>query len=58
VRSLAAAGAMTVSTGALKLGGNSIWGEWFAGLLDDVRLYNRALTAAQIQADMSVPAGS
>ena len=35
---------MTVSTGPLKLGGNAIWGEWFAGLMDDVRVYNRALT--------------
>jgi PKD repeat protein len=56
VRSLAVAGSMAVSTGALKLGGNGVWGEWYAGLLDDVRIYNRALTAAQVQADMSVPA--
>ncbi len=46
---------MTVSTGQLKLGGNGIWGEWFAGLLDDVRVYNRALSAADIQTDMSSP---
>ena len=44
MRSLALTGAMTVSTGPLKLGGNAIWAEWFAGLLDDVRVYNRALT--------------
>jgi hypothetical protein len=55
VRTLAVTGAMTVSAGALKLGGNAIWGEWYAGLLDDVRLYNRALTAAEIQTDMTAP---
>ena len=35
---------MAVTTGPLKLGGNAIWGEWFAGLMDDVRVYNRALS--------------
>ena len=29
--------------------------EWFAGLIDEVRLYNKALTAAEIQADMAKP---
>jgi hypothetical protein len=48
----AAGGAMSVSTRPLKLGGNAVWGEWYAGLLDDVRVYNRALTATEIQTDM------
>jgi glucose/arabinose dehydrogenase len=52
VRSLAVTGSMTVSTGPLKLGGNAIWNEWFAGLMDDVRIYSRALTAAEIRGDM------
>jgi hypothetical protein len=43
---------MAISTGPLKLGGNAIWGEWFAGLMDDVRIYNRALTPTEIQGDM------
>ena len=30
-------------------------GEWFAGLIDEVRLYNSALTAAEIQTDMTRP---
>jgi hypothetical protein len=47
-------GAMAPSTGALRIGGNSVWGEWFRGLIDDVRVYNRALTSTQIQSDMSV----
>jgi hypothetical protein len=46
-------GPMPNSTGALRLGGNNVWGEWFAGLLDDVRIYNRALGASEIQTDMN-----
>ena len=44
VATLAATGSIATSTGALKLGGNAIWGEWFSGLIDEVRVYNRALT--------------
>ncbi|WP_217369407.1 LamG-like jellyroll fold domain-containing protein [Nonomuraea antri] len=39
--------------GALHLGGNTKWGEFFAGVIDEVRVYNRAQTAAEIQADMN-----
>ena len=35
-----------------RIGGNCVWGEWFNGLIDEVRVYNRALTAAEIQNDM------
>jgi glucose/arabinose dehydrogenase len=55
VRSLAAGGPMAASTGPLKLGGNAIWGEWYAGLMDDVRVYDRALTTSEIQGDMGTP---
>jgi hypothetical protein len=30
-----------------------VWTEFFAGRIDEVRVYNRALSAAEIQADMS-----
>ena len=53
VKTLAQTGNIAASTGALRFGGNAIWGEWFAGSLDDVRIYNKALTAAEIQADMT-----
>lgn len=56
--SVAKTGALTASAGLLRLGGNAIWNEWFAGKLDDVRIYDKALTAAQIQSDMSTPAGT
>ena len=57
VRSVALNGSIVTSAGALRIGGNSVWGEFFAGLIDEVRVYNRALTAEQITADMNAPIG-
>jgi hypothetical protein len=51
------AGAIAASTGALRIGGNSVWGEYFSGLIDEVRVYNRALTASEIQTDMTTAIG-
>jgi hypothetical protein len=52
----AVTGSIKTSTGALRFGGNTSWSdEWFSGLIDEVRLYNRALTAAEIQTDMAAP---
>jgi hypothetical protein len=48
-------GAMVTSTGVLRIGGNSVWGEFFQGRIDEIRIYNRALTAEQIQADAATP---
>jgi hypothetical protein len=45
------------STNPLRLGGNNIWSEWFAGQLDDVRIYNQTLTPTQIQTDMTTRVG-
>ena len=55
--SLPFSGSMAASTGVLRLGGNGVWGEWFAGLIDEVRVYNRALSASEIQQDMQTPVG-
>src|SRR5207247_1294677 len=44
-----------VSDGNLKIGGNSVWSEWFSGLIDEVRVYNRALPQEEIQIDMTTP---
>ena len=50
---------ITTSTGALRIGGDSVWaGEWFDGLIDELRVYNRALTQADIAADMTTPIAS
>lgn len=51
--SQAASGVMTASTGPLHIGGNTIWGEYFTGVIDEVRIYSRALTGAEIQTDMA-----
>ena len=51
VGSVAHTGAITTSTNQLQIGGDSLYGQYFAGMIDDVRIYNTALTAAQIQAD-------
>jgi hypothetical protein len=40
-----------------RLAGNTIWSEWFAGVIDEVRVYNRALTQGEIQAGMSQTLG-
>jgi PKD repeat protein len=55
IGSRAQTGTIRVTTGTLRLGGNALWGEYFHGIMDDVRIYNRALTAAEIQTDMSTP---
>lgn len=49
------AGSITVSTGALRIGGNAFWGEYFNGSIDEVRIYNRALVQSEIQSDMNTP---
>jgi len=48
-------GSIRTSDNPLHVGGNPIWGEYFAGLIDDVRVYNRALSVAEISADMASP---
>jgi hypothetical protein len=48
-------GALIASTQPLRFGGDAPWGEWFQGSLDELRVYNRALTAAEVQTDMSTP---
>ncbi len=55
VSSIASPGFVAVSTGALRIGGNTVWSEWFDGLIDEVRIYNRALTPIEIQSDMNTP---
>ncbi len=55
ISTIAATGAIDTSTGVLRIGGNSIFGEYFKGLIDEVRIYNRALSAAEITTDMNTP---
>ena len=53
VSSSAVSGSLAASSGVLRIGGNGVWPEWFAGLIDEVRIYNRALSAGEIQSDMN-----
>ena len=53
--STAISGPIAASTGPLRIGGNGLWGEFFQGSIDEVRIYNRALTAPEIQTDMLTP---
>ncbi|MGI9212419.1 MAG: LamG-like jellyroll fold domain-containing protein [Methylococcaceae bacterium] len=46
-------GVLATSDGSLRIGANPNGGEWFSGLIDEVRIYNRALSASDIQKDMS-----
>ena len=48
-------GTITSSTNPLTIGSDPIWGQYFNGLIDDVRIYNTALSASQIQTDMATP---
>ncbi|MGA4990008.1 LamG domain-containing protein [Nonomuraea bangladeshensis] len=48
-------GAIADDGGALRIGGNNVWGEFFKGLIDEVRIYNRAQSASEIQSDMATP---
>ena len=52
-----ASGPISTSNDPLRIGGNAIWGEWFNGLIDEVRLYNGALNQTEIQTDMQTPVG-
>ncbi|MGR9108895.1 MAG: LamG-like jellyroll fold domain-containing protein, partial [Gammaproteobacteria bacterium] len=48
-------GPIITSTGNLRIGGNSIWGEYFDGYIDEVRIYNRALSATEVTNNLSSP---
>jgi hypothetical protein len=57
VYSQPASGLMAGSSGPLHIGGNALWGEYFKGVIDEVRIYNRALSLTEIQADMVTAVG-
>ncbi len=50
-------GTISTSTNPLQIGGDSIYGRYFAGTIDEIRIYNTALAQSQIQSDMSTPIG-
>ena len=50
-------GTLNSSSLALRIGGTTLADEWYRGVIDDVRIYNRSLSAAEIQTDMETPVG-
>ena len=57
VSSVAKTGSIVTSTNPLQIGGDNIYGQYFAGLIDDVRVYNSALSQSEIATDMNTPVG-
>jgi hypothetical protein len=57
VDSIAHTGPITSSANALTLGSDPFYGQYFNGLIDEIRIYNKALTATQIQSDMNTAIG-
>ena len=55
VSSRAQKGNLVTSTNPLPIGRDSIFGRYFQGTIDAVRMYNRALSPSEIQADMGTP---
>ena len=49
VASLAHTGTITSSTNPLTLGSDPFYGQYFNGLIDNIRIYNTALSAAAIR---------
>jgi hypothetical protein len=52
VRTRAVTGSLPNTANPFRIGGNGVWGEYFNGVIDEVRVYNRALTQTEIQSDM------
>lgn len=55
VASGAKTGTFGISTNPLEIGGDTQTGQYFNGKIDEVRVYNRALSAAEIVTDMNTP---
>lgn len=59
VSSIAATGNIPITTNMLRIGGSpNLGAQYFAGLIDEVRIYNRALSQSEIQLDMNIAVGS
>jgi len=48
-------GDIEVSTLPLFIGGNQVWGEYFNGQIDNIRIYNRALNIVELQTNLAAP---
>lgn len=55
VSSQPAPGTLVTSTGQLRIGGSNASGQFFSGLIDEVRIFDRPRTPAELTADMNAP---
>ena len=55
VATKAQTGSIAVGNQPLRIGGNNVSGEFFRGVIDELRIYNRALSAAEVGVDMTTP---
>ena len=53
--SRARTGSIGVSSFPLTIGADTLHGSYYNGVIDEVRIYNRALAASEIQTDMNSP---
>jgi Concanavalin A-like lectin/glucanases superfamily/Fibronectin type III domain len=53
VSTQSAGGAITSTTNPITIGSDSFFGQYFSGRIDEVRVYNAALSGMQIQTDMN-----
>ena len=58
VASRVQAGSVQPSSEPVTIGGDAGCSQWFAGRIDEVRVYNRALTANEISTAMQTPVDS
>jgi hypothetical protein len=58
VSAQAITGNLATSANPLQIGGDSLFGQYFSGIIDEVRVYNVALTPGQIHSDMGTPIGT
>jgi len=55
--SVATSGPIATSSGALSIGGDALYGQYWVGRIDELRIYDRALGATEIQTDMDTAVG-
>jgi hypothetical protein len=55
VRTSVVTNTIQASTSPLWIGGNSPYGEYFQGVIDEAQVYNRGLTAAEVVTVMNTP---
>jgi PKD repeat protein len=55
VGSRAQTGSISTTTGQLSIGGDPSSGQYWQGRIDEVRIYNRALSQTEVHNDMNVP---